>query len=274
MIFDFKSYEAILPFLGSRRILLPSVFPDLFDGLKRGAEILDIGCGDAILASALAAQTGANVTAIDPEPSAIVAARNTVIDRNLEKRVQVEQIDWVGALNEPSANDLILCVHLIYHIDRTLWSELIRSCYDRLKPGGRIVFVTTSKTAKAHNYFCSSDVIKNIVGRSANLEAIYGNYVFGEDLEEVLAISDVPSAKYTRDFEISWPFSKSHIKFAKSNQIDSIGQSWLRFFSFLYRLPPEVIREEFNDQLETRLKVSQHDLSIKGRDVIHVIRKS
>lgn len=273
MFFDFKSYEAILPFLGSRRILLPSVFPEFFDGLKKGSEILDIGCGDAILASALAAQTGANVTAIDPEPLAIVAARNTVIDRDLENRVQVEQIDWVTALAEPSSKDLILCVHLIYHIDRSLWPELIAKSYDRLRSGGRIVFVTTSKTAKAHNYFCSNEVIKNIIHRSSNLEAIYGNYVFGEDLDEALSATNLSISRYARDFEISWPFSKSAIKFAKSNQMDSIGQSWLRFFSFLYRLPPELVREEFSDQLEMRLKLSHHDLSIKGRDVIHVIQK-
>src|SRR5215472_14791670 len=114
------------------------------DPRVRGLRALDIGCGGGFLAEEFAA-LGCQVTAVDPSPVSIDAARGHAAARGLD-------IDYrVGAGErlpfQDSAFDLAYCCDVLEHVsdlDRVV-SETARV----LKPGGLYLFDTINRTLKS-----------------------------------------------------------------------------------------------------------------------------
>lgn len=97
-----------------------------------GLDVLDIGCGDGLLATELA-DTGARVIGIDPDAAMLRAAAERTIGHNVRLvRGRIE------ALPFPDAGfDLVTAVTVLCFVknEATAWREMARV----LRPGGRLV---------------------------------------------------------------------------------------------------------------------------------------
>lgn len=119
---------------------------DLQASLDRPIDVLDIGCGTGALAVALA-ERGCHVTAVEPSPAMIAAAR---------ARPGAARVRWVdgdaSALDLPDA-----CVDLVTmtgHIpqvipDETTWRTTLAAAARRLRPGGSLAFESRNPAARA-----------------------------------------------------------------------------------------------------------------------------
>lgn len=101
-------------------------------GEVAGLDVLDIGCGDGLLAAELAAD-GAHVTGIDPDAAMLRAAAERATGREI-RLVQGR----VEALPFPDASfDLVTAVTVLCFVrdETAAWREMARV----LRPGGRLV---------------------------------------------------------------------------------------------------------------------------------------
>lgn len=101
-----------------------------------GQRVLDLGCGNGLIAEYIGARTGAHVTGIDYIESAIAQARARTLDR-------ADQLDFmVGDINRlalpPTSFDLIIAIDTIYFSDD--YAATIAALRQALRPGGRLAF--------------------------------------------------------------------------------------------------------------------------------------
>lgn len=104
-----------------------------------GRRALDVGCGAGLLAEPLA-RLGAAVTAVDPAPELIAAAREHAAGQEL-------QIDYrAGTVEQVEGEfDLVTALEVIEHTadPQAFTAELAR----RLAPGGLLILSTPNRTA-------------------------------------------------------------------------------------------------------------------------------
>ncbi len=111
-----------------------------------GKRVADIGCGGGILAEQLV-QGGAQVTAIDPQPEVIEAARNHAQDKSLPIDYRVCDSNELAA-QEPTAFDLVVCMEMLEHVSNP--AAEITAMAKLLRPGGSLVVATINRTAIAY----------------------------------------------------------------------------------------------------------------------------
>jgi len=103
-------------------------------GSPAGLRILDAGCGDGVLATALA-EHGADVTGIDADPRMLAAARARAETRILP--IAFADGD-IGALPFPDASfDVVVAVTVLCFVPDT--QHAVREMTRVLRPGGRLV---------------------------------------------------------------------------------------------------------------------------------------
>ena len=104
-----------------------------------GKTALDVGCGAGLLAEPLA-RMGATVTAIDPTPELIVAARDHAAGQGLT-------IDYRTAAVEELVEtfDLVTTMEVIEHTADP--AAFLKSLAARLAPGGLLILSTPNATA-------------------------------------------------------------------------------------------------------------------------------
>jgi ubiquinone biosynthesis O-methyltransferase len=103
-------------------------------GPVRGLSVLDVGCGDGVLASALA-RRGARVTGLDTDPQMLAAAHHRAKSESIELRLvrgRAEALPFEGETFDRVVAVTVLC--FVRETDRAI-SEIARI----LKPGGRLV---------------------------------------------------------------------------------------------------------------------------------------
>lgn len=103
-------------------------------GPARGLRILDVGCGDGVLATRLA-QDGARVTGLDASPDMIAAARR----QTKAAGVEVDLVEGnAGDLPFPARHfDCVVSVATLCFVDHP--RPTIREMVRVLKPGGRLI---------------------------------------------------------------------------------------------------------------------------------------
>jgi SAM-dependent methyltransferase len=137
--------------------------------------VLDIGAGNGTLTFSVGCHFGYVVT-IEPNP---------LFCSNLARKaciygMQIELVCgfWPSVDLGQKRFDLILCAHVLYYIDISLWNGAIRLMLSHLNPGGILVVVLASYKSKLPR-------ISTAVMRNVNTSSLKGD-VWAEDLEETL----------------------------------------------------------------------------------------
>jgi ubiquinone/menaquinone biosynthesis C-methylase UbiE len=112
----------------------------------RGADILDVGCGDGFDAIGITRQfTPSSVLAIELSSSRVKAARENVQRAGVEDRVRVEEMDANDLKCPDNSFDAIYCYSVLLFLDRPrAFKEIVRV----LKPSG---FLICAKESLAGN---------------------------------------------------------------------------------------------------------------------------
>ena len=115
-------------------------------GPLRDKSIIDVGCGGGLLCESLA-RSGAEVTGIDLGAAPLKVAKLHQHESNLT--IHYEQISAEEkALQCPQQFDLVSCLEMLEHVPRP--EEIVRACFDLLKPGGYAVFSTLNRNPKSY----------------------------------------------------------------------------------------------------------------------------
>jgi 2-polyprenyl-6-hydroxyphenyl methylase/3-demethylubiquinone-9 3-methyltransferase len=109
-----------------------------------GLSILDIGCGAGLLSEPLS-RLGANVTGLDPAPSAIEAARAHAEATGAELTYRAGAVEELAA--EGARFDVVLAMEVVEHVDNL--SGFVAAATSVVAPGGLICFSTLNRTAKS-----------------------------------------------------------------------------------------------------------------------------
>ena len=110
-----------------------------------GLRMLDIGCGGGLVAEPLA-RLGASVTAIDPAPENIGAARRHAEPQGLTIDYRACLAEDVVAANETF--DCVVCLEVIEHVPDP--AAFVAMVAKTVRPGGLLVLSTINRTLKAY----------------------------------------------------------------------------------------------------------------------------
>jgi SAM-dependent methyltransferase len=103
--------------------------------LGRRPRVLDLGCGDGLLAGELA-RAGADVTGVDPSRVALERARKGSSGNPERPRFLASSADGKLPLDD-AAFDLCVCIHVLQHVADT--QSLLSEARRVLAPNGRLV---------------------------------------------------------------------------------------------------------------------------------------
>lgn len=119
----------------------------LASAAPRAARIVDLGCGNGVLAVAAAlARPGARVIATDQSSAAVAASRLTADAAGVGERVEIHRADALKAVPDGWAELILL--NPPFHTGATVHAgiahRLIRACREALAPGGELRLVFNS----------------------------------------------------------------------------------------------------------------------------------
>ncbi len=104
--------------------------------IQKDDRVLDIGCGVATTAVAIARRFGATVTAADISPLMLERARENVPAAGVEDTVSVEEADILALPYDDGTFDCVIAEAVTMFVKRRrAASELVRVC----RPGGRVL---------------------------------------------------------------------------------------------------------------------------------------
>ena len=111
-----------------------------------GKGVLDVGCGGGILADSMA-RKGADVTGIDLATKALRVAQLHALEAGT-KGVQYREISVEAlAAEQPASFDVVTCMEMLEHVPDP--ASVVKACSQLVKPGGRVIFSTIHRNAKA-----------------------------------------------------------------------------------------------------------------------------
>lgn len=102
---------------------------------SKAASIADIACGGGRLLQFFVDRGYANVCGVDVSEEQVALAQQ--VSQSVD---QGDVIQWL--LERPAAFELITCIDLIEHFDKTDVLRLLDACFVALKPNGRLVIQT------------------------------------------------------------------------------------------------------------------------------------
>jgi len=119
--------------------------------------LLDAGCGTGRLLPEFQ-RFFRNILAIDPDSSQIDETRKLVkshgfLDKVMFKVVPTELLEW-----KKESIDVVLCSHVIQHVETETVPKILRKLHDVLKPNG-LLFILTTHSRQNHDYYMK-DILK------------------------------------------------------------------------------------------------------------------
>ncbi len=133
-----------LEYLGSKRILSSRIYKNLFYNklvkreikeakLKKGMNILHIGCGSLPLTAIMLAEKGYQIKGIDNDRYAISAASKLIEKKGLTKKIKIKEDD--GLKIKTDDHDVIwLSLHVFPK------KIIIKNLLKQLKPGKKLIY--------------------------------------------------------------------------------------------------------------------------------------
>jgi len=115
-------------------------------GGLRAKSVLDVGCGGGILAEAMA-RDGAQVTGIDLSEKALGVARLHQLESGSAVDYRLISAETLAG-QMPASFDVVTCMEMIEHVPEP--GSTVAACARLAKPGGRLVFSTINRNAKAY----------------------------------------------------------------------------------------------------------------------------
>lgn len=113
---------------------LNSLEAEMFDSLeaylRKGARVLDLGCGVGVPFDRHLSQKGYDVTGVD------FSENHLNIARKLVKGVQFLKGDFTEMTFEKESFDAVICLYAIFHIHREQQPRLFRGIHSTLKQNG------------------------------------------------------------------------------------------------------------------------------------------
>jgi 2-polyprenyl-6-hydroxyphenyl methylase/3-demethylubiquinone-9 3-methyltransferase len=176
---------------------------------RRGARILDIGCGTGIFCEALAA-TGAAVTGIDPAQEAVAFATRQAQQQGLPISYRHGPVERLG-----ERFSVVTAMEVIEHVPD--YAAFLRACANRVEPGGIFVLSTINRTLKSYIYaILAGEYVLRLLPRGAHqwrrfvrpceVEAVLRELGF-----RTLAVSGVTMNLRTRALQQSDDFSVNYL---------------------------------------------------------------
>ena len=110
-----------------------------------GLSILDIGCGGGLVSEPLA-RLGGRVTAIDPAPENIAAARAHAVGSDLA--IDYRAIRAEDLVAEAATFDVVVCLEVVEHVPDV--AAFLQVVGQLVRPGGLLILSTLNRTLKAY----------------------------------------------------------------------------------------------------------------------------
>lgn len=102
--------------------------------LRRGEELLDIGCGYGSLVMHAAQEHGVHAVGITLSPGQVREGRRRVRERGLEDRVDIRLADY---RDDNGTYDAVASIGMVEHVGRRKLDVYSEAVYRSLRPGGR-----------------------------------------------------------------------------------------------------------------------------------------
>lgn len=113
---------------------------------ESNAQVMDIGCGAGILTESLV-RVFPNTFGVDASHEMIEIAREHAESQKIDITYHCSSIeDIIETLSTPL--DAIVCMELLEHLDDP--SAFLKSCYQCLKPGGKLFLSTINRNLKSY----------------------------------------------------------------------------------------------------------------------------
>ncbi|MGW4536087.1 class I SAM-dependent methyltransferase [Nocardia sp. NPDC004340] len=112
--------------------------PLLADAVSGAENVLDVGCGEGMLARRIR-RSGATVTGIDPDPASIALAR----EQSPDDDITYLEADFLAHPFPPESFDGIVSVAALHHIDTV---EALTRMRTLLRPGGTLAVIGMARS--------------------------------------------------------------------------------------------------------------------------------
>lgn len=289
--FDLSWYACCKSLLDNKDKVLANqisfILNEIFSAKNGHLNILDVGTGEAslikkiILSYASIIRLKSNLTylpskfnCVEPELAGIeqIKAITSLVSSAQIGILPHNQTIQEFLLKNTDRFDVILCIHVLYHIDRTEWMEILSRLISRLNKGGILLVNLVSYRSDIYRLLDKLEpvIVNNNLSRTFSS---CGDLYFSEDLEQIIRQLD----NEVTNIDIS-----STIDFSIEDLISELDASdisllrncsLIRFLSFMFRITPFDLAMYGKPLILSLLSRQTKNISFKTFDRMFIIKR-